>query len=184
MADHTPEPVTKPVPADDLRLEALTDAAFAAFGEVIATHGREAEAINYGRTRKFADLAQLDVAEAGGRPAVHIYRSTPVELPLRVGFMERHPLASQAFIPLHPRPFVVIVAPPGDTPRRDAIRAFLTDGAQGVNLTRGVWHHHQVTLREPSDYLVIDRAGPGENFEERRIEPPLLLRALGPGLGK
>jgi ureidoglycolate lyase len=178
MPDHTPAPAPGPVPADQLRLEALTAAAFEPFGEVIGTEGRVAEEINDGRTRKFADLARVDVTAAGGRTVVHLYRSQPVEAPLRIERMERHPLGSQAFVPLHPRPFVVIVAPAGDTPRRDAVRAFLTDGAQGVNLARGVWHHSQVTLGEPSDYLVIDRAGPGANFEERRIEPPLVIRGL------
>lgn len=160
---------------ETLRLQALTPEAFAPFGDVIGIEGREAELINYGLTRKYADLATIDVGRDGGRPAVHLYRSRPVALPLRVEVMERHPLGSQAFVPLHGRPFIVIVAPAGDAPERDAIRAFLTDGTQGVNLARGVWHHYQVTLGEESDYFVIDRAGPGENFEEARIDPPLVI---------
>lgn len=162
-------------PSLALRLLPLTPEAFAPFGDVIGIGGREGEVINEGHTRKFADLAAVDVAQEGGRPAVHLYRSRSLSLPLRVEVMERHPLGSQAFVPLQGRPFVVIVAPPGDVPNRDAIRAFLADGTQGVNLARGVWHHYQVTLEEESDYLVIDRAGPGENFEEARIDPPLVI---------
>ena len=165
----------------ELPLELLTSEAFAPFGEVIPLNGpaglSEGEDINYGLTRKFGDLARIDVAADGGRPAVHLYRSRPVTLPVRIEVMERHPLGSQAFIPLHRRPFIVIVAPPGDRPEPGAIRGFLTGGAQGVNLARGVWHHYQVSLDEVSDYVVIDRAGTGDNFEEQRIVPPLVLRS-------
>lgn len=163
------------MPGETLRLQALTPEAFAPFGDVIGVDGREADVINDGHTRKFADLARIDIAREGGRPAIHLYRSRPLKLPLSVEVMERHPLGSQAFVPLQGRPFVVVVAPAGNAPERDAIRAFLADGSQGVNLARGVWHHYQVTLEEESDYLVIDRAGPGENFEEARIDPPLVI---------
>lgn len=166
----------------ELTLERLTPEAFAPFGEVIglsaAMSGRRGETINYGHTERFADLARIDVAAEGGRAALHLYRSRPVSLPFAVEVMERHPLGSQAFVPLHSRPFAVIVAPAGDALRRQSIRAFLTDGRQGVNLARGVWHHYQLTLVEPSDYLVIERAGPGENCEERGIDPPLMIHEV------
>ena len=167
----------------ELALEPLTEAAFKPFGEVItlpaAVPERRGEPINQGHTERFADLAHIDVAAGNGHAVVHVYRSQPLSLPLSVGIMERHPLGSQAFVPLHARSFVVIVAPPGDAPERAAIRAFLTNGRQGVNLARGVWHHYQVTLVEPSDYLVIERTGPGENCEEQRIDPPLVIREAG-----
>jgi ureidoglycolate lyase len=98
-----------------------------------------------------------------------------VRLPFTVEIMERHPLGSQGFIPLHDRPFLVVVAPPGAEPGPAAIRAFLTDGRQGVNYYRGTWHHYQLTLDQTGDYLVIDRAGPGLNLEEYRLAQPLII---------
>ncbi|MEJ8569707.1 ureidoglycolate lyase [Elongatibacter sediminis] len=162
---------------DALRLRPLTPEAFAPFGDVIAAAG-QAEIINSGMTRKFADQARIDVECEGGRPAVHIYRSAPTALPLTVTMLERHPLGSQAFMPLQDRPWIVIVAPPTDIPDRGAICAFLAHGLQGVNLARGVWHHPQVSLEEAADYLVIDRAGPGENCDIHSIERPLIIRSL------
>ena len=159
--------------------EPLTAKAFAAFGEVIDLAGAVGEQINYGNTEKFADLLQIDTAAEGGRTAVHLYRSQPLALPLKIEVMERHPIGSQAFIPLHIRPFPVIVAAP-DAERLDAstVRIFLSNGRQGVNLRRGTWHHYQVSLSQVSDYLVIDRVGPGANFDERRLDPPLLIGNL------
>lgn len=162
-----------------IHAEPLTAEAFAAFGEVISTAGLSGETINYGNTEKFADLASIDTSAERGRTAVHLYRSRPAALPLKIEVMERHPLASQAFIPLHDRPFPVIVAA-ADVEQLDAssVRVFLSNGQQGVNLRRGTWHHYQVSLGQVSDYLVIDRIGPGNNFEERRLNPTLIINEL------
>ena len=90
--------------------------------------------------------------------------------------MERHPLGSQAFIPLHNRPFPVVVAVAGPQPGIRDIRAFLSNGRQGINLRAGSWHHYQLSLEQSSDYLVIDRAGEDVNFEEINLEEPLTLQ--------
>ncbi|HKX57253.1 MAG TPA: ureidoglycolate lyase [Xanthomonadales bacterium] len=156
----------------------LTPEGFAPFGDVIAVSGNTAELINAGHTQKFTDLAGIDTTAEGGRTAVHIYRSQPLSLPLEIRVMERHPLGSQAFMPLHNGPFLVIVAPAGGELKSDEVQAFLSNGQQGVNLRRGTWHHFQVSLLQVSDYLVIDRMGPGINFEERSLSPPLLIDNL------
>jgi ureidoglycolate lyase len=158
-----------------LKLQPLTVQAFAPFGNVLQKTAAVWQEINQGHTRKYADLAQVDTADAGGRPAVHIYNSRPVSLPLRIETLERHPLGSQAFIPLHPRPFLIVVAPAGPAPQASQVRGFFSNGQQGVNYHKGVWHHYQITLHETSDYLVIDRAGPGENFEEYRLAQTLVI---------
>ena len=161
-----------------LRCESLTADAFAPFGEIISMDNASAELINEGHTEKFADLAQIDTAEDGGRTAIHLFRSQPLTLPLLIEEMEKHPLSSQAFMPLHNRPFLVIVAPPGERVDSATVRAFITDGKQGINLRRGTWHHYQVSLVQESDHLVIDRVGPGRNLEEQQLDPVLLIQSL------
>lgn len=158
-----------------LKLQPLTAQAFVPFGNVIEKTAELVQEINHGHSRKYADLARVDTADAGGRPAVHIYNSRPVSLPLRIETLERHPLGSQAFIPLHPRPFLIVVAAAGAAPLTSQVRGFFSNGQQGVNYHKGVWHHYQITLHETSDYLVIDRAGPGENFEECRLAQALVI---------
>jgi ureidoglycolate lyase len=80
--------------------------------------------------------------------------------------VERHPLSSQAFLPLAPTPFLVVVAPPGHTPDPGDLRAFVTRGQQGVNYARGTWHHPLIAFGRPGDFLVVDRGGDGENCDE------------------
>jgi len=153
-----------------LKLKPLTQEAFAPFGDVIQKQGHFPEEINYGQTRKYSGQAQVDVGDEQGTAMVHIYRSRPVSLPFRIEVMEYHPLGSQAFIPLHQRPFVVVVAPPSQTLHFKSIQGYFTDGKQGVNMNKGVWHHYQLSLDEICDYLVIDRGGPGINTIEQRLK--------------
>ena len=158
-----------------LNLKPLTSDAFAPFGDVIQKQGHYPEEINYGQTRKYARLAGIDTADEGGEPAVHIYRSRPISLPFRIEMMECHPLGSQAFMPLHKRPFLVVVAPASDRLSFESIQGFFTNGEQGVNIHKGAWHHYQLSLDEISDYLVIDRSGSGDNRIEQHLEKALFI---------
>lgn len=79
--------------------------------------------------------------------------------------MERHPLGSQSFHPLSNRPWLVVVAA-DDNGRPAEPQVFLARGSQGINYARNVWHHPLMTLDEVSDFLVMDRDGPGHNLVE------------------
>lgn len=154
----------------------LTAAAFAPFGDVIES-ADAFSVINSGTTQQFADLAQVQVSDAGGAPRVSIYRVAPYELPLPLRMLERHPLGSQLFMPLHGERFLVVVAPRGDRIDPGAVRAFVTNGRQGVNYRPGTWHHPVIALGDRSDFLVLDRTGPGANCDEFPLDPQALLLA-------
>ncbi|AOJ68550.1 MULTISPECIES: ureidoglycolate lyase [Burkholderia] len=157
-----------------LAIEPLTRAAFAPFGDVIETNGAKQIPINLGTTMRFHDLARIDVADEGGRPLVNLFRGQPRALPFEVTMLERHPLGSQAFIPLADRAYIVVVAPAGDLDP-SKIRAFVTSGWQGVNYAKGVWHHPLIALGEVSDFVVVDRGGDGLNLNEQDLSEPLWL---------
>ena len=143
----------------------LTAEAFAPYGDVIsARDGVEQYPINYGATTRFNALAHVDVATDGGAPIISIFRSTPLPA-LVLKIMERHPAGSQAFMPLNGRPYLVAVAPRGEFDAAK-IEVFLAAGDQGVNYAAGTWHHYSLALGEVSDFLVVDRAGPGANLDE------------------
>jgi ureidoglycolate lyase len=158
-----------------LRATALTAEAFAPFGEVIETEGRDSRWINESTCRRFDDLAQVDVEEAGGRPLLSIFEARPRSLPFKICTLERHPMSSQAFYPLQARPFLVVVAANGPLPNASGIRAFLSSGSQGVNYRRNTWHHSLIALDCKSTFLVVDRGGSGDNCEEIAVEPGVLV---------
>jgi ureidoglycolate lyase len=147
----------KPIP--------LTAEAFAPFGELISVAaGVESYPINYGATTRFNALGRVDAGAEGGAPILSIFRTSPLpRLVLKI--MERHPLGSQAFMPLNGRPYLVAVAPRGAFDPAGIV-VFLADGTQGVNYAAGTWHHYSLALGEVSDFLVVDRQGPGANLDE------------------
>jgi ureidoglycolate lyase len=154
-----------------LRPETLTGEAFAPFGDVIEIAGSAFHLINDGMARRYHDLAAVDVGTGGGRPLISLFRGRPHAFPLTVKSLERHPLGSQAFFPLSPTPFALIVAPAGAGVAAGDLRAFVSNGRQGVNYRRGTWHHVLLTLERESDFLVVDRGGPGNNCDELHFAP-------------
>ena len=147
-----------------LRVEPLTRAAFAPFGDVIEVDSAiNRYAVNDGSAMRFHDLANIDISLDNGHPLVSIFRAQPRNLPFEVRMLESHPLGSQAFVPMSPEvSFVVVVAADANaTPR-----AFLARRGQGINYHRGTWHHPLIALDRVSDFLVIDRGGDGDNCDE------------------
>lgn len=145
---------------------------------MIETEGANALSINEGTTTRFHDLAKIDTAPEDGTTLVSIFRGTPRPLPVDIRMVERHPLGSQAFVPLQDRPWLIVVAPPGDTVEIASLRAFRATGTQGVNYRRGVWHHPLLVLKPDHDFLVIDRGGPGDNCDEMWFEGEIAQLAL------
>lgn len=149
-----------------LIIEPLSKAAFAPFGDVIETAGSDHFMINNGSTQRFHRLAQVHTASPDDKAIISIFRAQALAMPLTVRMLERHPLGSQAFVPLRGKAFLIVVAPVGDEPIPSQVRAFVSDGQQGVNYHRGVWHHPILTIAQEDDFLVVDRSGEGNNCDE------------------
>jgi ureidoglycolate lyase len=144
-----------------IKAEPLTASAFARFGDVLDASG-DFRLINAGLCKRHHDRARLEVGDA--RAGISIFNAEPRALPYSFDLIERHPEGSQAFIPMTQHPFLVIVAEdPSAKPR-----AFLTNGAQGINLHRGSWHGVLTPLHAPGIFAVVDRIGPTPNLEEYR----------------
>lgn len=148
-----------------IRTEPLTAAAFAPFGDVLDATG-DFRLINGGLCERHHDLARIDVVDA--RAGISIFKAKPRTLPYQFDLIERHPDGSQAFLPMTEHPFLVIVSQGPDT----APRAFLTNGAQGINLYRGTWHGVLTPLHGPGLFAVVDRIGTTPNLEEHRFTDP------------
>lgn len=141
----------------------LTADAFKAFGDVIALKDEPDQIINQGFCGRHHDLARLDFVDA--RAGISLFMAVARSLPYRLEMMERHPLGSQAFIPMTQEPFLVIVAPDrGGAPGIPV--AFRVGSGVGVNFHRGTWHGVLTPLSEPGLFAVVDRIGTGNNLEE------------------
>ncbi len=151
-----------------LKAAPLTADAFHPFGDDLEARG-DFRLINGGLCRRHHDRARLDFGDARG--GISVFKAEARRLPYAFDLVERHPDGSQAFLPMSEHPFLVIVAPDeGGVP--GAPQAFLTDGAQGINLLRGTWHGVLTPLSAPGLFAVVDRIGTTPNLEEYRFQKP------------
>ena len=153
-----------------LEIQPLTRTAFARFGDLVEADPASMRLINGGTTERFHALGHAQALGEGAEVIISLFRGQPRALPYSVDMMERHPLGSQSFVPLSGRPYLVAVAPAGEFDG-EAVRLFRAAPHQGVHYRRGVWHHFLLALGGESDFLVVDRAGPGENCEEAGLPP-------------
>ena len=157
--------------------EALTAEAFAPFGDVIEAKGAPSFQINGGMCDRFHDLARMEFTGPAARVNISVGFGRPYALPLALSLVERHPLGSQAFVPMTEDPFLVIVAADENgTPGRP--RAFLTAPGQGVNYLRNTWHGVLTPLGRAANFLIVDRAGEGVNLEEYTYPEPWIVNAV------
>ncbi len=159
---------------DTITAEPLTAQAFADFGEVLEVGGPPDKIINQGKCGRHHDLAGLDFS--GGRAGISLFNAELRQMPYRLELLERHPLGSQAFLPMSQSRFLVTVAE-DDGGRPGPVRAFIARAGQGVNLRRNVWHGVLCPLDGSGLYGVIDRIGEGDNLEEHWLDVPVTITA-------
>lgn len=147
----------------ELQTQPLTTNAFKAFGEIIDATGEPDKIINQGLCGRYHDLAKLDFTS--GKAGISVFNAEARSLPFKLEMMERHPEGSQAFIPMHQYPFLIIVSHDKngvpDTPS-----SFISKPGQGINIFKNTWHGVLCPLHSPGLFAVIDRIGEGPNLEE------------------
>lgn len=160
-----------------LRPLPLTSERFAPYGNVVEASHDKTNAMNEARFERFDDLCDIDLED--GDVSISVARCrAPTSLPLRLDMVERHPLGSQAFIPLTPCRMVVVVAPPGEGVEASELRAFVTNGRQGINYHRGTWHMPLIAFDAGQEFLIVDRRGDEPNCEQHTLDTVVMLEAV------
>jgi ureidoglycolate lyase len=156
----------------------LTKEAFAPYGEVIESKLDSGKnfTINEGKILRFHDLAQVET-DSNGTAIISMAETViPMSIPMQFNIIERHPLGSQAFIPLFSEPMIVVVGEFGDKPDLGKLRAFISNGKQGINYKMGLWHMPLIGSADGQQWIVVDRGGPGINCDEYKFEPALNIK--------
>ena len=136
---------------------------FNTYGDLISTSDINPIDINAGYAKRFNDLADLNTSKDDGKTIVSIFSALKRTFPMQIDMMEKHPLGSQAFIPMKETTFLCFVAPSGESPKIDKIQSFIIPPKTGINYKAGIWHFPLIST-EDTDFLVIDRKGNGENL--------------------
>ena len=136
---------------------------FKKFGDMITTDDIKPLEINDGYAKRYDGIANLDAKKDNGESTISIFSALKRSFPMKVDMMEKHPLGSQAFIPMKETTFLTFVAPEGDKPELDKIESFVVPKGIGVNYNPGVWHFPLIST-EDMNFLVVDRLGNGDNL--------------------
>ena len=151
----------------------ITRKNFAAYGDLISSDNIKPININAGYAKRFDNLANINTSKDEGKTIVSIFSALKRTFPMKIDMMEKHPLSSQAFIPMKETTFLCFVAPPGEYPEISKIQSFVIPPKTGINYKPGIWHFPLIST-EDINFLVIDRMGKGENliihkFEKEKI---------------
>ena len=164
------ERIIKPIP--------MTKENFSKFGDMIGTENIKPIEINNGYANRFDDIAKIDTANNNGETTISIFSALKRSFPMKIDMMEKHPLGTQAFIPMKETTFLTLVAPEGKKLEIDKIESFVVPKGKGVNYKTGIWHFPLIST-EDMDFLVVDRKGPGENLiVENLDQEEILLKYL------
>ena len=141
----------------------ITRKNFKKFGDVISTKKIKSININDGYAKRFNDLCRINTSSKKGSTIVSIFSAKKRKFPMNIKMMEKHPLGSQAFIPMNETTFLVFVAPKGKRPNAKKIKSFIVPKQTGVNYKPGIWHFPLISTKN-MNFLVIDRKGIGNNL--------------------
>ena len=160
------ERIIKPIP--------ITTENFSKFGDMITTENIKPLEINNGYAKRFDEIAKLDTSSENGETTISIFSALKRSFPMKVDMMEKHPLGSQAFIPMKETTFLTFVAPEGEKPNLDEIESYIVPKGKGVNYKAGVWHYPLIST-EDMDFLVVDRKGSGDNLVIENLEKEKII---------
>ena len=136
---------------------------FSKFGQIIDTSKKKYFRINNGYAKRYDNLGKINTSLNKGRTIVSIFSAKKRKFPMKVDMMEKHPLGSQAFVPMKVTSFLVFVAPKGNKPDLKKIQSFRIPKQTGINLNPGIWHFPLISTKD-MNFLVVDRKGKGNNL--------------------
>ena len=146
-----------------IKAKKITKKNFSKFGQLIDTSKKNPININDGYAKRFDNLINVDASKNKGKAIVSIFKAKKRRFPMKIDMMEKHPLGSQAFIPMKETSFFVFVAPKGNKPNLKKIMSFIIPKQTGINLNPGIWHFPLISTKN-MNFLVIDRKGKGKNL--------------------
>ena len=141
----------------------ITRKNFQKFGDLISIKKKKSININDGYAKRFDNLCRINTSSKKGKTIMSIFSAKKRKFPMNIKMMEKHPLGSQAFVPMDETTFLVFVAPKGKRPNTKKIESFIVPKQTGINYKPGIWHFPLISTKN-MNFLVIDRKGIGNNL--------------------
>ena len=141
-----------------IKIEEINKENFLPFGHLIEKNNCVKEFnINQGTTKRFHQISNLELNLEKGEPAISIFEGTPRPKPILIKIMEKHPLATQTFLPIQDFNWLTVVAIENNgLPDLSSLRCFSVNGSTGLTYNKNTWHHPLLVLKK-QDFWVVDR---------------------------
>jgi len=140
----------------------LAPDAFASFGQVIMGNGKT--------PRRIAFAAKFENQRAEAKLNLTYLHIDPLEGPVTIEALERHPYSNQVFVPLNGTRHLVVVCPSNRNgePDLSGLKAFTAEGSQTVNYYANVWHAPRTAIGGAGEFIMLRWDDGTEGDEERR----------------
>ena len=147
-----------------ISIEQLDINIFSKFGDIIQKkNALELRSINQGTTTRHHNISKLSLESKNGNSAISIFSGSPRDLPIEIKIMEKHPIASQSFLPIQDYDWLIVVCEEkNELPDLSTLRCFQVDGDTGITYNKNIWHH-PLLVKKKQDFWVIDRINDQEN---------------------
>lgn len=132
----------------------LSKMSFSLFGDVIELPQKPDD---LKKVQRWSNVSAPDFED--GKPVVDVLYS--YLRPHKVTQLEMHNNSSQTFIPLGDRKFLIVVGKDIIADKEvdlKKLKAFVTDGCQGITLSVGVWHCSPLPLEENISFALLHRS--------------------------
>ena len=147
-----------------LPIETINQETFLPFGDIIEkTNSNKKLTINQGTTIRHSEISKLNLNTNNGDSYISIFSGEPRKFPIEIKILEKHPLATQTFLPIQNFDWLVVVAQEeNNMPNLNTLRCFKVNSETGVTYKTNTWHHPLLVTKN-QDFWVIDRIN---NFEK------------------
>lgn len=166
----------------ELQLKPLSQDSFAAYGEVIEARSEDQtdadrKPMNDARFLRFDSLATTDI-QPGCQAIISIAQCLQATaLPYAITLLERHPLGSQAFIPLQQQQMIIVVAETSPEDQPGELVGFVSNGQQSIQYHRGTWHMPLIAFQQGATFLIVDSNDTRPNCDEHLLSEPVYISA-------
>jgi ureidoglycolate lyase len=149
---------------NNISIEQLDINIFSKFGDIIQKkNALELRSINQGTTTRYHNTSKLSLESKNGNSSISIFSGSPRDLPIEIKIMEKHPIASQSFLPIQDYDWLIVVCEEkNELPDLSTLRCFQVDGDTGITYNKNIWHH-PLLVKKKQDFWVIDRINDQEN---------------------
>jgi ureidoglycolate lyase len=149
---------------NNISIEQLDINIFSKFGDIIQKkNALELRSINQGTTTRYHNISKLSLESKNGNSSISIFSGSPRDLPIEIKIMEKHPIASQSFLPIQDYDWLIVVCEEkNELPDLSTLRCFQVDGDTGITYNKNIWHH-PLLVKKKQDFWVVDRINDQES---------------------